>query len=83
MWRRGQSGNPGVRMRDKVFTDALRVAVNAEHEPGKKRIPLIAERLALAAAAGSSGQLGWSRTGWTAGPCRREKWRSTPERCAT
>jgi hypothetical protein len=39
-------------MRDKTFTDALCVAVNVVDESGKRRIRVIAERLALAAMAG-------------------------------
>jgi hypothetical protein len=49
----GQSGNPGGRTRDKIFTDALRIAINVDDPiSGKKKVRVIAEKLVDEAMAG-------------------------------
>jgi Family of unknown function (DUF5681) len=45
-WKKGQSGNPGGRPSEKVFTDAIRIVV-AEEDPVRKKRKLrcLAEKL--------------------------------------
>lgn len=45
-FKKGQSGNPGGRKTEKLFTDALRLALNEEDETTKKKkLRLVAEKL--------------------------------------
>ena len=53
-WKKGQSGNPGRRPREKPFLDALRVALNEEGDDGQRKLRTIAARLVDAAVAGES-----------------------------
>jgi hypothetical protein len=53
-WQKGQSGNPRGGPKDKAFADALRLAVNVEHEPDKKKLRVIAEKLVECAIGGES-----------------------------
>jgi hypothetical protein len=53
-WKKGQSGNPAGGPRDKAFADALRLAVNEEHEPNKRKLRVIAEKLVEEAIKGES-----------------------------
>jgi len=56
-FEKGNRANPGGRPKEKAFTDALRLAVNAEVESDgqkKKKLRVIAERLVAEAMAGES-----------------------------
>jgi hypothetical protein len=55
-FKKGQSGNPGGRTKEKLFTDALRVELNRETEDDVKRKKLnaIAEKLVECALVGES-----------------------------
>jgi hypothetical protein len=53
-WQKGQSGNPRGGPKDKAFADALRLAVNEEHEPNKRKLRAIAEKLVEEALKGES-----------------------------
>ncbi len=55
-FEKGQSGNPGGRPKEKVFADALRLAVNREAEDGRKKLAHLADRLVAEAMAGE----GWA-----------------------
>ena len=50
----GQSGNPGGRPHEKLFLDALRIAVKAPDTDGTPKLRRIAERLVKAAMDGES-----------------------------
>lgn len=59
MFKKGQSGNPGGRVarKDKPFLDALMIVLNREHKDDaekRKKLYVIAEKLADAALAGES-----------------------------
>jgi hypothetical protein len=56
-WKTGQSGNPRGRLSEKLFADAVRMAVN-EEEPTRKvrKLRLIADKLVEQAMAGE----GWA-----------------------
>lgn len=49
-WKKGESGNPGGRTREKPFAEALRIAL-AEEEPAtqKRKLRVIADKLVDAA----------------------------------
>lgn len=54
-FKKGESGNPGGRVRDKGFTDALRMALAEEDEvTGKRKLRSIAEKLVTEAINGES-----------------------------
>lgn len=53
-FEKGKSGNPGGRLKEKAFTDALRLAVNRDDEDGTKKLHKIAEKLVACAMAGES-----------------------------
>ena len=53
-FQKGKSGNPGGRRREKLFLDALTIAVKTEVEPNKTKLRAIAEKLADEAVAGES-----------------------------
>ncbi len=58
-FEKGQSGNPGGQRKEKDFANALRVAVNEEHDDQgvkKKKLRMIAERLVREAMCGE----GWA-----------------------
>lgn len=55
-FEKGKSGNPGGRLKEKAFTDALRLAVNRQDDDGRKKIVLLAEKLVDCALAGE----GWA-----------------------
>jgi hypothetical protein len=45
-WKKGESGNPQGRTTEKMFTEALRMAVlEDDHITGKRKMRLIAEKL--------------------------------------
>jgi hypothetical protein len=45
-WKKGQSGNPNGRAKDKLWADAIRIAVNEAYEDGdKKKLRVLADRL--------------------------------------
>lgn len=45
-WKKGQSGNPGGRSKDKIWGDAIRIAVNEADEGGdRKKLRVLADRL--------------------------------------
>lgn len=54
-WQKGQSGNPRGRLTEKVFADAIRIAVNEQDAAtGKRKLRLIAEKLVEEAINGES-----------------------------
>jgi hypothetical protein len=56
-FKKGQSGNPGGRTKERLFTDALRLELNRETNDGsgkRKKISVIAEKLVECAMAGES-----------------------------
>ena len=54
-WVRGASGNPGGRIRDKEFTEALRLAVNTvDPVSGYRKLRVIAEKLVAQACQGEA-----------------------------
>lgn len=54
-FQKGKSGNPGGVQKDKVFAEALRIAVNRkDDEGGVKRLHRIAEKLVTCALNGES-----------------------------
>jgi hypothetical protein len=57
-FRKGISGNPGGKSRDKIFTDALRLEVNRidPNNPDRRKINALAEKLVSCALAGE----GWA-----------------------
>jgi hypothetical protein len=52
-FEKGKSGNPGGRVRDRAFTDMLRVALNETDSKGVKKLRLIADKLVASAVAGN------------------------------
>ncbi len=45
-WKKGQSGNPNGRAKDKVWGDAIRIAVNEAYEGGdRKKLRVLADKL--------------------------------------
>jgi Family of unknown function (DUF5681) len=52
-FKKGQSGNPGGRVRDRAFTDMLRVALNEKDSKGVKKLRVIADKLVASAMAGN------------------------------
>ncbi len=45
-WKKGQSGNPNGRAKDKIWGDAIRIAVNeADEGGGGKKLRVLAEKL--------------------------------------
>jgi hypothetical protein len=45
-WKKGQSGNPKGRAKDKSWADAIRIAVNEAYEGGdRKKLRVLADRL--------------------------------------
>ena len=45
-WKKGQSGNPKGRAKDKNWGDAIRIAVNEAYEDGdKKKLRVLADKL--------------------------------------
>ena len=45
-WKKGQSGNPNGRAKDKLWADAIRIAVNEAYEVGdKKKLRVLADKL--------------------------------------
>jgi len=58
-FEKGKSGNPGGRPKEKVWADAIRVAVNRAAEgdkEGRKNLALLADKLVASALAGE----GWA-----------------------
>jgi len=53
-FEKGKSGNPGGRLKEKAFTDALRLAVSREDGEGVKKLHKIAEKLVACALDGES-----------------------------
>lgn len=54
-FKKGESGNPGGRLKDKAFTDAVRLALHDEDAvSGKKKLRAIAEKLVNEAVSGAS-----------------------------
>lgn len=54
-FEKGTSGNPGGRPKEKLFADALRIAINEDHEIDgvkTKKLRVIADRLVKEAMAG-------------------------------
>lgn len=51
-FEKGKSGNPGGRVKDKPWTDALRLAVNADTPEGIRKLRAIAEKCAASALGG-------------------------------
>jgi hypothetical protein len=52
-FEKGKSGNPGGRVRDRAFTDMLRIALNEEDASGVKKLRRIADKLVASAMAGN------------------------------
>ena len=45
-WKKGQSGNPNGRAKDKLWADAIRIAVNEAYEGGdRKKLRVLADKL--------------------------------------
>src|SRR6185437_5981923 len=55
-FQKGKSGNPGGQNREKVFAEALRIAVNRTTDDGRKKLLFIADKLVSEAIAGE----GWA-----------------------
>ena len=55
-FKKGKSGNPGGQNREKIFSDAVRVAVNRTADDGRKKLLLLADKLIDFALAGE----GWA-----------------------
>ncbi len=55
-WKPGQSGNPRGRLAEKLFADAVRMAVNEDDGTGQRKLRRIAEKLVDAAMGGQ----GWA-----------------------
>jgi len=54
-WQKGQSGNPKGRLSEKVFADAIRMAVSEEDKiTGKRKLRAIADKLVEEALKGES-----------------------------
>lgn len=53
-WTKGQSGNPAGGPKDKLFADAVRVAVNREGPDGRKKLFALADKLVAEALNGES-----------------------------
>lgn len=53
-FQKGNRANPGGRPKEKLFTDALRLAVNRDGDDGKKKLHDIANKLVDCAVAGES-----------------------------
>lgn len=51
-WKKGQSGNPNGRLKDKAFAEAIRIAVNGQTPEGKRKLRAIAEKIVDEALAG-------------------------------
>ncbi len=52
-WKKGQSGNPNGRAKDKIWGDAIRVAVNEAFEDGdQKKLRVLADKLVEKALSG-------------------------------
>jgi hypothetical protein len=52
-FEKGKSGNPGGRVKDRAFTDMLRLALNEEDAGGVKKLRRIADKLVASAMAGN------------------------------
>lgn len=55
-FQKGKSGNPGGGVKEKIFGDAVRVAVNRTEADGRKKLTLLADKLVDFALAGE----GWA-----------------------
>jgi hypothetical protein len=70
-WKKGQSGNPKGRAKDKIWGDAIRIAVNEAYEDGdKKKLRVLADKLVDKALGGDIAALGKSVTGLDGKPAQ-------------
>lgn len=53
-WKPGQSGNPRGRLTEKIFADAVRIAVNREDAQGRRKLQLIVDKMVELAVEGES-----------------------------